>query len=116
MGVFCFRTALRTALAESSAPNSSPTVVSELKSQVHSVYSLVTVCPFVYRHMALIRLYDLNMYSVLQSHSDFWTASAAENYLAAVPGAMLFDSFEKTNELALAIQESEKSAAGVRPF
>ena len=68
--------------------------------------------PFEYRHMALIRLYDLNMYSVLQRHFDFWTASAAKNYLAALPGAMLFDSVEKTNELALAIQESEKSAAG----
>ena len=102
----CFRTALRTALAESSAPNSSPPAVLELTSQVH------TVCHSVYRHTALIRLHDLNLYSVLQSHFDFWTTSAAQNYLAALPGATLFDSVEKTNELSLTIQESEKSAAG----
>ena len=56
-----------------------------------------------------ICLYVLQVYSFLQTLS---TASAAESYLVAQPGAILFDPVEKIKELSLALQESEKNAAG----
>ena len=39
-------------------------------------------------------------------------ASAAQDYCAEPPGAMLLDSAGKTNDLALAMQDSEQSAVG----